>query len=348
MPTKALEEAREVGDATPAQDYSLPDVGRTELPGATPKGTTQVESPFGSIPSAPDEFLRMTEAYDDLRASLEQQITRIADAPIEVDTGRLVQNIDARFGEIRNRILDSALSSIDKTSMEMDAYFGSAGSDQRSAARWRMAASVKNDMMKSAFQTIAQVFDQNTERIVGTELEGARINAQVAVQKAQAIAGFTGQATSAYLGVLAETNKNYATRLGASVQWAQLQATMRGQDIQFAQAMKQLEVQERGQDLQAAVSTRGQDMDYDVKMRGLDVTLRGQDISAAIDFAKLKSDTERIQLERDKANLQASMMVWQEQRTSLRDRWVPELGGHTPSYISMTSRDAFGHTRFLS
>jgi len=289
---------------------------------STPETVQQIENPLNNIPPAPEEITQMRDQYDNLQTSIEGQITSIAEQDLEVDTDALVGQIDARFGQIKNRITESALMSVQKAGLDLDTYFGSPQGDQRAGVRAQMAANVKNSMMQSAFQAIAGVYDKNTEMVVSTQLESAKVNIQAAATKARAIADFTGLATQAYLGVLSETNKNYTSRLNASVQWAQVQAQARGQDIQFASAMKGLEVEARGQDLSAGVAQRGQDIQAET-------TRRGQDIQETISFAQIKSDAESLQLERDKANLQASMMVWSEQGSETRQRWTPSMGGST-------------------
>jgi len=299
----------------PARDaYPIPEIAKVgvdsvNISTSVPSDATQVTNPNTGM--TPDEFNAMKDQYGGLKQTLEDQITKIASAPLEVDTNALVGELNTRFSDMRNRITESALQSVKKAGLDLDTYFGSPQGDQRSAARAKMAASVKNSMMQSAFQSIAQVYDKNTSDIISTQLEGAKLNIQAAATKAQAIASFTNQATSAYLGVLSETNKNYASRLSASVEWSQIQAQSRGQDIQFASAMKQLEVSQRGQDLQSAVTQRGQEIDYSATTRGQDITARGQDIQKEISFAQIKSQADQIQLERDKANLAAAMQVWQ-------------------------------------
>jgi len=310
---------------------------------SVPDTIQQIENPLDNIPPAPEEITQMRDQYDNLRTSIEGQITSIAEQDLGVDTDALVGEIDARFGKIRNRITESALMSVQKAGLDLDTYFGSPQGDQRSGVRAKMAANVKNSMMQSAFQAIAGVYDKNTEMVVSTQLEAAKTNIQAAATKASAIADFTGLATQAYLGVLSETNKSYSARLNASVQWAQVQAQARGQDIQFASAMKGLEVDARGQDLSAGVSQRGQDIQAET-------TRRGQDVQKEISFAQIQSDAERIQLERDKANLQASMAVWGEQGSETQQRWTPSMGGSTKtasdfgSWGTVTTRGMFGST----
>ena len=314
----------------PARDaYPIPEIqrgGMDSVPISTsvPTDATQVTNPTTGI--TPDEFNAMKDQYGGLKQTLEDQILKIANAPIEVDTNALVGELNTRFSNMKNRITESALQSVKKAGLDLDTYFGSPTGDQRSGARAKMAANVKNSMMQSAFQSIAQVYDKNSQEIISTQLEGAKINIQAAATKAQAIASFTNQATSAYLGVLSETNKNYASRLSASVEWSQIQAQSRGQDIQFASAMKQLEVSQRGQDLQSLVSQRGQELDYSA-------TTRGQDIQREISFAQLKSQAEQMQLEKDKAMLAASVQVWSQQGKTTQQHWVPTWGG-TPQSLN--------------
>ena len=307
----------------PARDaYPIPEIAKVgvdsvNISTSVPSDATQVTNPNTGM--TPDEFNAMKDQYGGLKQTLEDQITKIASAPLEVDTNALVGELNTRFSDMRNRITESALQSVKKAGLDLDTYFGSPQGDQRSAARAKMAASVKNSMMQSAFQSIAQVYDKNTSDIISTQLEGAKLNIQAAATKAQAIASFTDQATSAYLGVLSETNKNYASRLSASVEWSQIQAQSRGQDIQFASAMKQLEVSQRGQDLQSAVTQKGQELDYSA-------TTRGQDIQREISFAQLKSQVEQMQLEKDKAMLAASLQVWSQQGRATQQHWVPTWG----------------------
>jgi hypothetical protein len=277
-----------------------------EIDTQTPTDLTEIQDPTQNIVEVPEEIQAMQDQYSSLKQTLETQIYNIANTDLEVDTDALVGEINSRFSTIKNQITQSALTSVQKAGLDLDTYFGSQSGDQRSGARAKMAASVKNSMMQSAFAAIADVYDKNTQEIVSVQLEGAQLNTQAAATKAQAIAEFTNQATSAYLGVLSETNKNYATRLAASVEWSQIQATSRGQDIQFAAAMKELEVSQRGQDLSALVTQRGQDI-------SADVTMRGQDIQKEISFAEIQSQAAQMQLERDKANLSASLAVWQKQ-----------------------------------
>jgi len=324
------------------------------LPTDVPDDIQGIASPFSQIQPEPEEIVEMRDRFNNLSSSIEGRITEIADTPIEVDAKALVGQINARFGKIRNRITESALMSVQKAGLDLDTYFGSPQGDQRSGVRAKMAANVKNSMMQSAFRAIADVYDKNTEMIVSAELEGAKINVQAAATKARAIADFTGLATQAYLGVLSETNKSYATRLNASVQWAQVQAQARGQDIQFATAMKGLEVTQRGQDLQAGVAQRGQDIGATTTRRGQDIgsetTRRGQDIQEKVSFAQIANDSERIQLERDKANLQASLAVWGEQGSETQQRWTRSMGGGIKtasdfgSWGSVTTHGMFGST----
>lgn len=320
----------------PARDaYPVPEIARVGVDSvgistSVPENATPVTNPADNIAQTPEEFRAMRDQYGALKQSLEDQILNIANKPLEVDTNALVGELNTRFSNMKNRIIESALQSVKKASLDLDTYFGSPTGDQRSGARAKMAASVKNSMMQSAFQSIAQVYDKNTSDIISTQLEGAKLNIQAAATKAQAIAEFTNQATSAYLGVLSETNKNYATRLSASVEWSQIQAQSRGQDIQFAAAMKELEVSQRGQDLQALVSQRGQELDYSA-------TTRGQDIQREISFAQLKSQAEQMQMEKDKALLAASVQVWSQQGKTTQQHWTPSWGNGPKSLNDLGS-----------
>jgi hypothetical protein len=169
------------------------------------------------------EFLaKMMEDYEGLKTTLNDQINQIANTDLGVDTEGLVGEINANFQNTKNRITDSALMSVAKAGVQLDAYLGSPKGDQRSAARFSMAASVTNNMMQNAFQTIAGLYDKNTQQIVATQLEGAKINTQAAATKAGAIASFTGQATQAYLGTLGALNDNYVARLNSSVKFANM------------------------------------------------------------------------------------------------------------------------------
>ena len=320
---------------------AIEDITNPTLSSAVPDSIQGIDTPFGEIPPTPEEIIQMRDQYNNLQSSIEGQIMKISEADLGVDTNALVGQIDARFGQMKNQITQSALLSVQKAGLDLDTYFGSPQGDQRSGVRASMAANVKNSMMATAFRSIGEIYDKNTQMIVSTQLEGAKINTQAAATKAQAIAEFTGLATQAYLGVLSETNKSYANRLNASVQWAQVQAQARGQDIQYAAAMKDLEVGMRNADLQASVATRGQDIQSET-------TRRGQDIQKEISFAQLQSDAERIQLERDKANLQASMMVWSQQGSATQQRWTPTMGGSTKtasdfgSFKNVTTHGFFG------
>jgi len=320
----------------PARDaYPVPGIARVGadsvgISTSVPENATQVTNPANNIAQTPEEFQAMKDQYGALKQSLEDQILNIANKPLEVDTNALVGELNTRFSNMKNRITESALQSVKKASLDLDTYFGSPTGDQRSGARAKMAASAKNNMMQTAFQSISQVYDKNTSDIISTQLEGAKLNIQVAATKAQAIAEFTNQASSAYLGVLSETNKNYASRLSASVEWSQIQAQSRGQDIQFAAAMKELEVSQRGQDLQALVSQRGQELDYSA-------TTRGQDVQREISFAQIKSQAEQMQMEKDKAMLAASVQVWSGQGYLAKQRWAPTWGNAPKSMSDLGS-----------
>jgi hypothetical protein len=164
----------------------------------------------------------MMKDYNGLKTTLNDQITQISNTDLGVDVNGLVGEINANFQNTKNRITDSALTSVAKAGVQLDAYLGSPTGDQRSAARFSMAASVTNNMMQTAFQTIAGLYDKNTQEIVNAQLEGAKINNQAVATKAGAIASFTGQATQAYLGTLGALNDNYIARLNSSTQFAQM------------------------------------------------------------------------------------------------------------------------------
>jgi hypothetical protein len=309
-------------------------VDRIDLPNNA-SGVTEIGDPKNNIAPTPQELKDMQAGYNNIKLSLEDQISKIADAPIEVDTKALVGEINNRFSSIKNRIMESALTAVQKQGLEMDTYFGSPTGDQRSGARVRMAAAVKNSMMQSAFKSIAGVYDKNTEMVISTQLEGAKLNIQAAATKAQAIAGFTGQAMQAYLGVLSETNKNYSDRLSASVQWAQVQAQARGQDVQFASAMENLRVEQRSQDLQALVTQRGQTIQFNTAQREQDVSQRGQDISKDVSIygnqvqmrgqdITAESKVLELQAERDRSNLQAFLAVIQMDNQQQQAGWRHE------------------------
>ena len=311
-----------VHDPVEINEHARSSGGSLNVSQTIPESIQDINNPLADVPPAPEELNEMRDQYNNLQSSIEGQITQISEANLGVDVDALVGQIDARFGQVKNQITQSALLSVQKAGLDLDTYFGSAQGDQRAGVRAMMAANVKNSMMATAFRSIGEIYDKNTQSIVSAQLEGAKINTQAAATKAQAIAEFTGLATQAYLGVLSETNKNYANRLNASVQWAQVQAQARGQDLQYAAAMENLNVSMRNADLQASVSERGQDI-------SAETARRGQDIQREISFEQMRSDADRIQLERDKANLQASMMVWKSQGTETQKRWTPTMGGST-------------------
>jgi hypothetical protein len=173
-------------------------------------------------PSDTEFLAAMMKDYNGLKTTLNDQITQISNTDLGVDVNGLVGEINANFQNTKNRITDSALTSVAKAGVQLDAYLGSPTGDQRSAARFSMAASVTNNMMQTAFQTIAGLYDKNTQEIVNAQLEGAKINNQAVATKAGAIASFTGQATQAYLGTLGALNDNYIARLNSSTQFAQM------------------------------------------------------------------------------------------------------------------------------
>jgi len=205
----------------------------------------QEMAPQVGFEQEPAEIKQMRTEYQAKTQTFADQIKAIEETPMSVDTGALVGEIQKGFEATKGRIVESALSAVKKTGMEMDTYFGGASGDQRSGARIRMASAVKNQLMQSAFQTIAGLYDNNVKQVVSTELEGAKTNIQGAAAKAAAIAQFTGQATQMYLGVLGAVNDNYQARLAASVKWAEIQATARGQDIAASLQREQMKSSEK-------------------------------------------------------------------------------------------------------
>jgi hypothetical protein len=159
-----------------------------------------------------------------LETTIQGEISKIQSNPLEVDTQGLIGLINSTFERLSNRITESALASVKKSSIEMDAYFGSPTGDQRSGARVKMASNIKRNLMQGAYQAIASVYDKQTQDIINVSMEAAKVNTAVAGMKAQNITALIGEMNNAYMAVLSETNKNYGMQLEASLGWAQLQA----------------------------------------------------------------------------------------------------------------------------
>lgn len=179
------------------------------------------------IMNEPAYIQQMRSDYSGLRSDISQQIEAIRSAPEAVDTQRLVSDLETGFGELRNRLTAGALLSTEQAGIEMDVYFGSPTGDQRSAVRMRTAASIKNNMLKTAFDSIAGLYMAQMDKITSVELTGAQMNLEDRTARATQITNLIGTATSAYLGTYGEINKSYSDRLNAAVQYAGIEAQNR-------------------------------------------------------------------------------------------------------------------------
>lgn len=208
------------------------------------KPLNEISKPI-EFESEPTEIKQMRDEYSALGTNIDQQIAQIQQTEVGVDVNALTGELTKNLEETKGRMVESAMASVKKAGVDMDAYFGGATSDQRSSARLRMASSMKNNMMQGAFQAIAAVNTDGIKSIVSTQMEGAKINLQALATKSSAIAELTGQANQMYLGVLSAVNDNYQARLSASVKWAEIEATARGQDIAASLQREQMKTSER-------------------------------------------------------------------------------------------------------
>jgi hypothetical protein len=204
--------------------------------GGTTRATKEnmLPSPFQD----PDEELSMMPGeYARIQNSISEQIQKITDAPIEVDGAALVGSIKEAFEATKDRLVQSALAEVEQAGMQMDAYFGGQTGDQRSGARRRMASEATNKMLKSAFQSVAQLHSAQVDKVVGTELEAAKINIQAADVKARAIGDFVGKGVSTFGTMLDAVNSNWIARLRASVEWGQIESSNVAHDLNAAVAL---------------------------------------------------------------------------------------------------------------
>jgi hypothetical protein len=208
------------GDTTARQvavDLTVPQADSTA--NTVPSASTIVQ------PIADGESLQTGSAakLTQIENTINAQITAIQEKPLEVDTTALIGVINDSFDLMKNRITESSLASVKKSALEMDTYFKSPTGDQRAGARIKMAQSVKSNLMQSAYQAISSVYDKHTNDIINVSLEAAKINANVAGIKANAVTALLGEMNNVYLGVLAESNKTYIANLNASIETARMQ-----------------------------------------------------------------------------------------------------------------------------
>ena len=189
------------------------------------------------IMQEPEYIQKMRSEYKSLSSDIDQQIESIRSRPDAVDTDKLVGNLESSFSNLRNQLTSGALRSTELAGIEMDSYFGSPTSDQRSAARVGMAASIKNNMLKTAFDSIAGLYMQQIEKVVSTELAGAELNLQDRASRATEITGLIGEATRSFLGTYDNINLNYNNRLNAAIDYINIESQNRRSEaeIEFKQ-----------------------------------------------------------------------------------------------------------------
>jgi len=202
-----------------------------------------------------EDMFGMQQTYDNMMGEFTSQISGIENGDaMEVDYGASIAQIKSGFESNKEQIMGSALLGIQKQAMEADAYFGSAQSDQRSSARFKMASSMKNSMMQAAFGQIASVYDNQMKAIVGLQVDEQKTNAQLAVQKATLISDITGKASSLYANVFGTVSQSYTERLKASVQFASDQASQEMAILSYGQKQQELQFSRENANLQAAVT----------------------------------------------------------------------------------------------
>lgn len=161
--------------------------------------------------------------YSTLMGKFNDQLKAIEENPdFQVDFGEAIGEYEGRMEDVRGRITESALASVSKAAMEADAYLGSVGSDQRSAARSRMASNVKREMMQTTFQTIAGIYKSEADTILSAKVSQETTQLQAATSKSQAIAQLLGQSAGLYSAQLNAESQMYTARLSAAVQMAGL------------------------------------------------------------------------------------------------------------------------------
>ncbi len=134
------------------------------------------------------------------------------------DTSGLVGLLNETFETTKNKMLDSVLASTQKSSYEMDAYLGSSGSDTRSIVRRNMANSVAGNLVANTQRNIAELFSGHIDKVVETTLSGAKINADVKINAARAMADLAGKGADIILGTNTALLQSYSQSVNVGIE----------------------------------------------------------------------------------------------------------------------------------
>lgn len=164
------------------------------------------------------------QEYESLSASTAAEVTSIKSEAPAVDVGALVSEFNDRFETMKGMLTDSAMASVQRAGADLDAYLGSAGSDQRTAARIRLATTAKNSIMQSAFQEISKLWYDHAKNLTTVTLEGEGLNVTERGNDAASIRDLYATQANLFGTVSSAISSDNVARLNASVEWAKAES----------------------------------------------------------------------------------------------------------------------------
>jgi len=176
-------------------------------------------------PKSIDEFYNespylqgIVDRTDDMLEGIDAAIAGItADAEEGAfDTDALIGQLNDSFEATKNQVLDSALASSQRASLELDAYLGSSTSDARSVVRRNMASSINNNLIRQTQQGISAMYSGHIDKVINTTLAGAQINAAVKRDATAALVNLTQSAAQLMLGTNSAVVDSYVKTLSVS------------------------------------------------------------------------------------------------------------------------------------